>query len=251
MRDSLKTWFTAALIAGLASGADALEGPPPTTGWENQGGPWSNGLYAIGDSISLFVPYISTGSARGHHVWERGGIGWSTQAHRVSGWGVSGLSSIEDAARSPASVVWVQLGTNDTNCLRPNTCWGGVRDEAQAQAERWKIVSEVVQAAQRLVAAGKCVLWAGPREIEREGASLQEAINFNELLRYLANQYSGRFFYVDYDAATWSNDRLRSSLDDALSDLAAPDGIHPRTAEGREVIATLAFDSARERCGLP
>ena len=77
-----------------------------------------------------------------------------------------------------------------------------------------------------------------------------DAIKFNNLLRYLAGQNPGKFFYVDYNAVTWSNAALRSSLDDVLPDLAAPDGIHPRTAEGRQVIADLALSSAREHCGL-
>jgi hypothetical protein len=250
MRTSIKACLLLCVLSGRGSAA-ALEGPPPTEGWENQGGPWSYGLYAIGDSISLFVPYIATGSARGHHVWERGGIGWSTQAHRTSGWGHSGLASIEDAARSPARVVWVELGTNDTACLRPGSCWFGPTTEEAAQAERWKILSEVVQAADRLVSAGKCVVWAGPREIERPEASVQEAISFNNLLRMLQGRHPGKFFSVDYNAVTWSNPDLKRALDDDLgSGTRPPDGIHPRTTEGWQVIANLALDSARDYCGL-
>ena len=136
----------ALLVVGLSSicvVAEALERPPaPNTSWEVPAVPFPDGLYVIGDSISFAVPYVETGAALGEKVWQRAGFGWSTFAHRSTLWGQTGLSSFEDAARSPANVVFVQLGTNDTACMRGGgLCFDDYPKTAEAQnAERFRML---------------------------------------------------------------------------------------------------------------
>jgi lysophospholipase L1-like esterase len=248
----------AALSLGLLLGgalaarpmAQALERPGNfDVAWEGQAGPWSYGLYVIGDSISLGVPYDTTGTNLGVHTWWRAGLGWSTLGHRTQAWPSNGLASFEDAARSPARVVFVELGTNDTGCMRGvGLCALGdyPRTEQARVTERQKMDAEVRAAAARLLQANKCVIWAGPREIEREDSGIAEAQRFNQLLRTVEAENPGRFFYLDYSWFSFQNADLKHSLDEAPEH----DGIHPKTAEGRQVIANLAFWFARAWCGL-
>jgi hypothetical protein len=237
-----------AAVIELPSRSAALERPPaPDTAWEQQSGPWSYGLYVIGDSISFAVPYGPTGDSLNIHTWERAGFGWSTFAHRNEHWGASGLTSFEDAAGSPASVVFVELGTNDTGCMRAAPmCWEYPDTPEKQEAERWKMVGEISAGAQQLVDAGKCVIWAGTREIERADSSYDEAKAFNLALRKLEGALPGKFFYIDYSAYSFDNEALRYSLDDAPD----ADHIHPKTDEGRQAVANLAFWYARLLCGL-
>jgi hypothetical protein len=238
------------LTSAVAIGAHALERPPaPNTEWEVPAeAPWNDGLYVIGDSISFMVPYTETARALGEKVWQRAGFGWSTYGHRNKLWGQSMLSSFEDAALSPARVVFVELGTNDTSCMRAGGWCGSdfpATPEA-ANAERWRMLGEVLAATQRLTDAGKCVLWAGPREIERPDSGVAEPRAFNEMLRTVQTMFPGRFFYVDYNQYTIDNQALRDSLDN----VPGADRIHPATPEGRQAIANLAFWLGRLWCDL-
>jgi hypothetical protein len=223
-----------------------------------QSGPWAPGIYVIGDSISWFVPYGATNTAAGLHTWERAGIGWNVMCHSVSGGdtndptgapiGADGdADSFGDAARSPAQAIWVELGTNDVACVMPG-CAGPA--PAPWLVEMQRIFTEVDAEAQRLVNAGKCVVWAGVRAIDRTGTPSEIGEAFNQHLRDLQNRWSGRFFYVDYHAYSYQNEALRHSLDDPIPGAAAPDGIHPRTAEGRQAIANLALLTSRVHCGI-
>jgi GDSL-like Lipase/Acylhydrolase family len=229
----------------LTADASALERPGSVElAWEGQAGPWSDGLYVIGDSISLFVPYGETGEALGVHTWWRAGLGWTTHSHRHQRWGASGLPSFTDAARSPAHTVFVQLGTNDTNCFRRAGLCGDVpRTRAERDAEWARIELEVTAAARQLLDADKCVVWAGPREIGRAGAGIEQPRRFNRLLRALEARNPGRFVYLDYSHHSFTDPALRDSL--------VGDGIHPQTPEGRQVLANLAFWYARAGCHLP
>jgi hypothetical protein len=242
--------FCAALSSAVAIRAEALERPPAAgTEWEVAAdSPWNEGLYVIGDSISFMVPYTETARALGEKVWQRAGFGWSTYAHRNKLWGASALSSFEDAARSPASVVFVELGTNDTACMRAGG-WCGSDFPATpdaVNAERWRMLGEMLAGSQRLIDAGKCVLWAGPREIERPDSSSEEPRAFNQMLRSMQSAFPGRFFYVDYNQYTIDNQALHDSLDN----VPGADRIHPATNEGRQAIANLAFWLARAWCHL-
>jgi hypothetical protein len=59
---------------------------------------------------------------------------------------------------------------------------------------------------------------------------LDASTSFNDLLRTLQRRHPGKFFYVDYDAVTWTNPDLKRALDDDLgANTRPPDGIHPRT----------------------
>jgi hypothetical protein len=229
------------VAAMLCTQAEALE-RPGSLDWagEAQGGPFAPGLYVIGDSISwLFVPYIATGSAAGLHVFQRTWVGGTVYSHRHQNWGASDLPSFDDAAVSPARTVFVQLGTNDTGGLRSP----GMTPQ-QREIEQWLILDEVLRGTKRLIDAGKCVLWAGPREIDRPNdSSVADAASFNQLLRNLENAYPGQFFYVDYSAYSFENEALRQSLDGPSGDR-----IHPSTAEARQAIADLAVQSALELC---
>jgi lysophospholipase L1-like esterase len=231
--------------------AAALERPADVWyGLEEQGGPWHPGMYVIGDSISGGVPYVATGTANGAHVWVRWQAGWSTLPHRRTLWGASNLDSFTDAARSPASVVFVQLGTNDTGCMRAgNALCGGdyPQDEAARQNEKLRIVLETAAGARQLIDAGKCVIWAGPREIDRAGSARVDAADMNTWLRDLQSQFPGRFHYADYHAYSFDNADLRYSLDEAPG----ADRVHPVTAAGRQAIANLAVYLARALCRMP
>ena len=230
--------------------AAALERPADVWyGLEEQGGPWHPGMYVIGDSISIGVPYVATGTANGAHVWVRWQAGWSTYPHRRTPWGASGLDSFTDAARSPASVVFVQLGTNDTGCMRPGValCGEVPQDEAARQNEKLRIVLETAAGARQLIDAGKCVIWAGPREIDRPGSLGVDAADMNSWLRNMQTQFPGRFHYADYHAYSFDNADLRYSLDEAPD----ADRVHPATAPGRQAIANLAVLLARAWCHMP
>lgn len=235
----------------LAAPAGALERPADVwVGAEEQGGPFHRGLYVIGDSISNGVPYVATGSAAGAHVWVRWQAGWSTYPHRRTRWGASNIDSFTDAARSPASTVFVQLGTNDTNCMRAGNplCAGDYpRDEAARQNEKLRIVLETAAATRTLLDAGKCVIWAGPREIDRQGSTRGDAADMNAWLRDMQSQFPGRFFYADYHAYSFDNADLRYSLDEAPG----ADRVHPATAAGRQAVANLAVFLARYHCHMP
>jgi GDSL-like lipase/acylhydrolase family protein len=233
------------------SPAGALERPADVWyGLEEQGGPFHAGLYIIGDSISEGVPYVATGASAGAHVWVRWQAGWPTYPHRRTRWGVSNLDSFTDAARSPASTVFVQLGTNDTNCMRAGNplCSNDYpHDEAARQNEKLRITLETAAGTRTLLDAGKCVLWAGPRELARPGSAQSDAADMNSWLRDLERQYPNRFYYADYNSYSFSNTDLRYALDEAPG----ADRVHPHTAAGRQAIANFALFLARARCHLP
>jgi hypothetical protein len=223
-----------------------------------QSGPWARGIYVIGDSISFFVPYGATNTAAGLHTWERAGIGWNVTCHSVPGGdtndpaggaiGADGdADSFGDAARSPAEAIWVELGTNDIGCILPG-CFGATPDPWLVELGR--VFAEVDAEAQRLVDAGKCVVWAGVRAIDRTGTAASFGQAFNQHLSDLRNRWPGRFFYVDYHAYSYANEALRHALDDPIDGANPPDGIHPRTAEGRQAIANLALLTSRAHCGV-
>jgi hypothetical protein len=242
--------IVAVSLLGTAARAPALESPADAWyGWEGQGGPFHPGMYVIGDSISIGVPYIETGSSAGAHVWVRWQAGWSTYPHRRNAWGVGHMDSFTDAARSPASTVFVQLGTNDTACMRVGNALCGYypRTEAERQHEKLRIVLETTAAAQTLLAAGKCVIWAGPREVDVPGSTQGDAADMNAWLRELQRQHPGRFFDAGYSAYSFTNDDLRRSLDEAPG----ADRIHPATAEGRQAIANFAVFLSRSLCRMP
>ena len=235
---------------GTAIPAGALERPANVWyGAEEQGGPFHAGLYVIGDSISNAVPYVATGAANGAHVWVRWQAGWTTYPHRRTPWGASNTDSFTDAARSPASTVFVQLGTNDTACMRAaDYCFGDYpADEAARQNEKLRIVLETAAATRTLLDAGKCVIWAGPREIDREGSTASDAGDMNAWLRDMQRQFPGRFHYADYHAYSFDNADLRYSLDEAPG----ADRVHPVTPAGRQAIANLAVFLARYYCHMP
>jgi hypothetical protein len=237
-------------FVGVIPRAAGLESPAGfLLGQEAQGGPFHPGMYVIGDSISNEVPYIQTGSGVGAHVWVRWQAAWSTYPHRRVAWGVSNLDSFTDAARSPASTVFVQLGTNDTACMRAGNflCGYFPPTEADRQQEKFRIVLEVTAGARTLLDAGKCVIWAGPREIDLPGTARIDAADMNAWLRELQRQYPGRLFYADYSAYSFDNADLRHSLDEAPS----ADHVHPVTAAGRQAIANFAVFLSRSLCRMP
>jgi hypothetical protein len=238
------------IVAGPAPTAAALESPAGFFyGLEAQGGPFHPGMYVIGDSISIDVPYIQTGSGVGAHVWVRWQAGWSTYPHRRNPWGISNLDSFTDAARSPASTVFVQLGTNDVACMRAGNflCGYVPPTEADRQHEKLRIVLEATAGVSTLLDTGKCVIWAGPREIDVPGSAAVDAVDMNNWLRELQRQHPGRFFYADYSSYSFDNPDLRHSLDEAPG----ADRIHPVTPAGRQAIANFAVFLARSLCDMP
>jgi hypothetical protein len=248
------------MVAVPAVPAQALERTPCGRNLfgMTQGGPFAAGVYVLGDSISWFVPYVETDASVGLHTWIRAGIGWNVMCHSVPGGdandpaggpiGADGdADSFGDAARSPARAVWVELGTNDIACVLPG-CFGGAPDPWLVEMAR--VFAEVDAEARNLVDAGKCVVWAGVRAIDRTGTPHELGEAFNQHLRDLQTRWPGRFFYVDYHAYSYQNEALRHSLDDPIPGLSDPDGIHPRTAEGRQAIANLALWTSRVNCQI-
>lgn len=269
MRSAPATIAACVLVTlGLLSvSAPAAAAPPPRERTPcardafaaGQWGPWAPGIYVIGDSISLFVPYGTTNAAAGLHTWERLGIGWNVMCHSVPGGDTNDptpgsdigddgdADSFGDALRSPAQVVWVELGTNDIACVLPG-CAGPAPDPLFTELAR--VFAEVDAEAERLVGAGKCVVWAGVREVDRAGTPPEVARAFNQHLRDLQTRWPGRFHYVDYHAYSYQNEALRHSLDDPIPGQNPPDGIHPRDEGGRIAIANLALLTSRVHCGV-
>jgi hypothetical protein len=252
-------------VYGPAAPASALERAPtyengPRTPFNPYGGvedqssttpglaptPADGGLDVIGDSISSGVPYIQRAAADGARSEVRAWAGWTVMLHRlVTSWNDSPDASFDDAATGTWGAVFVELGTNDIACLHGgSTCWenASVNPEWRA-AEQAKIADQVQAAAATLLDAGKCVVWAGPRE--SPGSDATDVENFNTQLRDLERDHPGEFAYVDYDAYSQADEALRSDFARAGSD-----GVHPQTAGGRAAIAELAVTSAEQRCGL-
>jgi hypothetical protein len=143
-------------------------------------------------------------------------------------------------------MVFVLLGTNDVACMRPGELCGDTADTEQERAtERAKWFHEVDSAAQALTASGKCVMWAGPRELEGVTAGVEEPRAFNQMLRDVQARYPGQFFYVDYHRLSFENPDLNQSLDGPSGDR-----IHPWTPAANTAIANLAFESAVSFCNL-
>ncbi len=211
-----------------------------------------DGLAVVGDSISIAVPYVRRAAEDGIRVRVQAWSGWTIRLHRlVTGWQSSTQPSLETAATGDAAAVFVSLGTNDVGCLEPyglcpDTPEPGTPEyESFGREERARIVEEVDGAAERLLQAGKCVLWAGPRPRNSGYSPDADVEAFNDRLRDIAAEHPGRFTYVDYAAYSESDPALRADFDDPESD-----GIHPRTAAGRAAIAELAITSAREHCPI-
>ncbi|RZS38976.1 hypothetical protein EV193_104187 [Herbihabitans rhizosphaerae] len=249
-RTGLFAALATAILISSAIPVAALERPASLwVGLEAQGGPFHPGMYVIGDSISNNVPYIPTGTAAGAHVWVRWQAGWSTYPHRRTPWGAANRDSFRDAAQSPASTVFVQLGTNDVTCMRAGNplCAYYPPTPADLRHEKNLIILETTAAATTLLNAGKCVIWAGPREINRSGSAGVDAADMNAWLRELQRRHPGRFFYADYNAYSFSNADLRYSLDEAPGS----DRVHPVTAAGRQAIANFAVFLSRQLCRMP
>jgi hypothetical protein len=245
-----------ALLAAVvpAGHAVALERPSEFTvlAIEQSSGPLKGGLYVIGDSISQGVPYVETAASVGANAWVRAHPGWAIQSHRHRTEWSNHLDSFSDAAASDASTVFVQLGTNDAWCLRwaGGACaqFGTVPDDNPgypdfAYREKLAIVIEMKAAIDTLLAAGKCVIWAGPREINTAAAYAEDFRFFNDWIKGLANQYPGSLFYAGYHEFANGNPDLRD-------DLALGDPIHPDTAAGRQAIASLVVYEAQGLCHM-
>lgn len=247
--------FSTALCAwmgliGVERVAHAIERPagnPAASAWEiAPTEARKRQMYAVVDSVGFWVPFDSVGETFDTGVQVRGGFGWSTHAHAHHPWGKNLRSSFEDAALSSATMVFVVLGTNDVACMRPGELCGDTADTEQERAtERAKWFEEVDSAAQALTAAGKCVMWAGPRELEAVTAAVEEPRAFNQMLRDLQVRYPGQFFYVDYHRLSFENAELNESLDGPSGDR-----IHPWTPAANTAIANLAFESAVSLCNL-
>lgn len=210
------------------------------------------GIYVIGDSISWQVPYVQRAAAQGVAATVRSVPGWSLRYHRVvDTWPGSDVDSVADAAASDAAAVVLQLGTNDVACLHraPNWCPATPEDDDPAHPafvarQREAIRDEQAAAVDTLLAAGKCVVWAGPRRPATDGIITAEDVDwFNGTLRDLALAHPGRVHDAGYAAHVAATPAL-------AGDFAAPesDGIHPRTAAARDALADLVLEQALAHC---
>lgn len=240
--------------------AAALERPADMIFYDEQAGGAQNaegGLYVIGDSISVGVPYLAAGKERGLPVWVRYQAGWSTYAHRSTPWcapepDCDVRTSVRAAAESDASAVFIQLGTNDLRCLRPDPLcapYNPPHTAAQREQERALIGAETLAMAKTLIDAGKCVVWAGPREVPGDTWLTEDAIAMNTWLRALEDVFPGMFYYADYHRLTIRDDALFNSLDNPLM-FPDVDRVHPRSDEARAVIADFAVESVINKCGV-
>jgi hypothetical protein len=112
-----------------------------------------------------------------------------------------------------------------------------------AYREKLGMVIEIQAAIDTLLAAEKCVIWAGPREIDTAAACAEDFRFFNDWIRNLSTQHPGRLFYAGYHEFANGNPDLRD-------DLAVGDPIHPDTAAGRQAIASLAVFEAQGLCHM-
>lgn len=249
----------AGLIAMVAPAhAAALERPAEAVFYGEHAGGAADGdkLYVIGDSISAGVPYLAAGESNGLAMWVRFQAGWSAYAHRTTKWCepepyCEAQTSVRAAAESDAHTVFVQLGTNDIRCMRPDEMCAGYdppRTEAERHQERSLIAAETLAVAKTLVDAGKCVVWAGPREVAGDTWLAADAIAMNTWLRVLEDIFPGAFFYADYHRFSFANPAVLNSLDNSWMHPDA-DGVHPRSDEARAAIADFAVQSAINKCG--
>jgi hypothetical protein len=206
----------------------------------------AGGIDVIGDSISTGVPYVARGAQDGVRVDVRSWFGWNIRFHRsVTGWSDTALPSVEQAATDGQRAVIVQLGTNDIYCLRADEACPDTPRDGDARAEAWvaagraAITTQVQALAARLLDAGKCVVWAGPRA----GGSLRatDVDFFDGVLADVQDAHPGRLHLV-----RWDTDPA------VVADFADPgsDGIHPRTTAARAAIADTLVDAAEQSCGL-
>ncbi|AEF41134.1 hypothetical protein [Hoyosella subflava] len=238
--------------------AAALERPADKIFYDEQegGADAPGGLYVIGDSISVDVPYLEVGEEQGLRVWVRYQAGWSAFAHRTSKWCspepfCQPQTSVSAAAQSDASTVFVQLGTNDIRCLRPDPLCAPYLpplSPEQRDAERSLIAAETLAVAKTLIDAGKCVVWAGPREVAGDTWLADDAAAMNGWLRALEKVFPGNFYYADYHALSFADEALLTSLDNPWAHPDA-DRVHPRSVEGRQAIAEFAVSTAVSQCG--
>jgi hypothetical protein len=220
-------------------------------------------MYVIGDSISARAArqIVRTGRAAGFKTYLRARDGFDTGYQMYyRGW-PNGVPSFTDAVRSGARAVLVQLGTNDVGCLRYSATMCRTTPPVDSpRFPRWyrnqvsAIVRRMKAAVDQLLDAGKCVIWAGPRESESNYARKSDSQRINRWLkRYSANhpQHPGKFIYADWDRAVYRTPALNADLV-AQTDSPPnwPDSIHPQTEEGRQALANFQVRYAKNRCGL-
>ena len=232
--------------------------------------PPNGGIYIIGDSISTgctqggcsteprwqgaiadFV--VSQFAAHGMNAYIRSGIGmaisghmyWDSSSRNDGTWPDRDVPSFTDAANSNAKAVLIELGTND------------LLDQCTASDDTpnclFTVESSAEAAINQLLAAGKVVIWSGPRNIDPSTAGAEEPngvyAQFNNFLAsYAANQTVApeKFFYANWDqyvlggANQPEGTAQRALYDDLVLNTEGDFGgghIHPNTAGAIQAIA--------------
>ncbi len=235
--------------------------------------PPRGGLYVIGDSISArgWREIVGTGRAAGFKTYVRARNGFDTGYQMFYDDWPNGVPSFTDAARSSAKAVLVQLGTNDAECLhRSKTCRKPPPDDSPLFA-RWyrrqlgRIVHRMKAGIDQLLVARKCVIWAGPREVDTRLPGRREDFErINGWLRKYSRRYSQhtkglgspawrpeKLVYADWDAAVHRSPALKSDLvAQTDSPPNPPDPVHPQTQAARQAVANFEIRYAKSRCGL-
>ncbi|MDB4985025.1 MAG: hypothetical protein JWN04_203 [Myxococcaceae bacterium] len=258
-----------------------------------------NGLYVIGDSISMSpgtprdkpsdnptgfplsnppYSYIAQQNLVHKKVAVRALGGATVADFRVrTGWpGSGGNTTVADVLASNARVVYIELGTNDVSCMHRSTFVppgpDGVEDGASVDtcdqlkdkgnlvipadtdagytawrdAQRAKIKSDALALINDLVSANRCVIWAGPREINIYGSRAEDYAWFNNVLKAYATTKPG-FHYANLDlyakntpalTADWGKDWDGKGLN-----------VHPQTGAAAYALAQFAILGAATKPG--
>ncbi len=180
---------------------------------------------------------------------------WNSQSG-VGTWPSRDIQTLTDAAHSNAKAVFVELGTNDAPCA-------GQPDPVSCQLG---VAYTVKVAIDQLLGAGKCVVWAGPREIDPSTGSPAPDGNDYDVLNdfiqgYAANHpgHPGRLYYANWDQYVWSGQNSppgssgRALYDDLVLTTENDYGrghIHPDTQGSMQALADYAQFWAQV-CGIP
>lgn len=211
---------------------------------------------------------------------------------RVNWPGNPTVPTVFDAAASNAQTVFIELGTNDVSCMHrsqympkmpgttktdaaslicddnpkvlpdlPATAYSNWRTQ-----QRTTIQNEVFALLDALTQT-KCVIVAGPREVDLYGAKVEDNRWFNDMLKaYGALHPNARFHYANLDAYAKSNQAMKDDWGVKWSpywetvggqlrylyrkDPAGSFEVHQHTLEASNALADFAVQAAKTRPGV-
>jgi len=243
------SFIVLSLIAMSGVSADATEvlpNPARNAGAGYDNGPWGPVVYTIGDSISALP------AQKDNIAWFNGAKGWHTHIEATGGatmiehWRTSGgWDTFRRAASSNASVIVVELGTNDIS--------GIYSGDPQALQKIAAVFDYLTFSAAYLNGTGKCIVWVGMNERGNQAAltppivydQANVAVAFNNKVKELRATYP-RLHYADYNALITNNANFRNGLYVAGN----ADTIHPKTTASFQELAVWYTNQVRSSCGI-